>query len=101
MDTISQLQLSYLEHGGNRNLLDFLRHYDLVDNDNSQDQNHNMAVLRYFSKAVEFYRLKLKENCEKILKSQQQGSKIVGGGFAKINILEMSDKPNYEEGRVC
>lgn len=47
---------------------------------------------RYFSKAAEFYRLKLKEHSEKRFSKDDE---------KEIDFLMFNDKPSYDEGRVC
>jgi hypothetical protein len=81
MDSLSQVQLTNLETGGNQQLYKFFDYYDL---------NSETIQKRYFTKAAEFYRLKLKELCEKGVSKDGKG----------LDFTTFDDKPNYEEGRV-
>ena len=56
MDSLSQLQLTMLETGGNLQLSTFFAFYDL---------NYEPIQRRYHTKAAGFYRLKLRELAEK------------------------------------
>jgi hypothetical protein len=47
---------------------------------------------RYYAKAADFYRAKLKELCDKGV--SKDGSR---GG---IDFLQIQEKPSYEEGRI-
>lgn len=78
MDQLTQSQLLILEAGGNAQFQKYLEMYDL------QEESH---LSRYFSKAVQFYRVKLKE--------------LVENGYfnERINWSEITDKPSYEDGR--
>eukprot|EP00347_Sterkiella_histriomuscorum_P006395 403352926 len=97
MDTISQLQLGYLEFGGNQNLQEFFGLYDL--NSLNQEDLSQSPYKKYFSKAAEFYRLKLKESSENYQKNGSQQSRLEKQDLSWM--LDLSNRPTYEEGRVC
>ena len=80
MDSLSQLQLTMLETGGNLQLQTFFAFYDL---------NYEPIQRRYHTKAAEFYRLKLRELAEKGV--SRDGKELDFTGF--------KEKPGYEEGR--
>ena len=81
MDSLTQLQLTILETGGNSQLYNFLNFYDLVQ---------ETVQRRYYTRAAEFYRQKLKELSEK----------GASNGKGLIDFTQFNDKPSYEEGRV-
>ena len=62
-------------------LYNFLNFYDLTS---------ETVQRRYYTRAAEFYRQKLKELCEKGASNHKN----------LIDFTQFSDKPTYEEGRV-
>ncbi|CDW72059.1 UNKNOWN [Stylonychia lemnae] len=70
------------QFGGNNSLKRYFKFYDL----NAEPVNQ-----RYFSKAAEFYRQKLKEQCEKPFSQDQ---------YEQFDPINLNDKPNFDEGRI-
>lgn len=82
MDTLSPLQLTILETGGNAQLQHFLDFYNLR---NSEEPLGD----RYSTQASDFYRKKLRRLAE-------QG---VSKDGKPLDFTSFADRPSYEEGR--